>query len=74
MMPLSLALGQQESLVSTSKSLELALSLPFVVASRLAEAGLQTLLLEAGGPSYGVTGGNLTARRPVCLPYSHLSG
>ncbi len=31
----------------------------------MAAAGLQTLLLEVGGPSYGVTGGDLNARRPV---------
>lgn len=36
----------------------------------MANAGLQTLLLEAGGPSYGITGGNLDDRRPVssCSP------
>ena len=31
----------------------------------MAEAGLQTLLLEGGGRSYGVTGGDLNSRRPV---------
>lgn len=31
----------------------------------MAEAGLQTLLLEGGGPSYGITGGDLDSRRPV---------
>ncbi|CZS91276.1 probable cellobiose dehydrogenase [Rhynchosporium graminicola] len=30
-----------------------------IVAKRMADAGLQTLLLESGGPSYGVTGGDL---------------
>lgn len=38
-----------------------------LVASRLSEAGLKTLLLEGGGVSYGVTGGDLNARRPVGL-------
>lgn len=28
-----------------------------VVADRLSETGLKTLLLEQGGPSYGITGG-----------------
>lgn len=31
----------------------------------MAEAGLKTLLLEGGGLSYGVTGGDLDSRRPV---------
>lgn len=44
-----------------------------IVASRLAEAGLQTLLLEVGGPSYGVTGGDLSARRPPWLEGTNLS-
>lgn len=34
----------------------------------MAQSGLKTLLLEAGGPSYGVTGGDLDSRRPVTLP------
>lgn len=38
------------------------------VANRMAAAGLQTLLIEGGGPSYGVTGGDLNSRRPVCIP------
>lgn len=38
-----------------------------IVASRLAEGGLKTLLLEAGGASYGITGGDLDARRPVSI-------
>jgi cellobiose dehydrogenase (acceptor) len=33
----------------------------------MAEANLKTLLIEGGGPSYGVTGGNLDARRPAWL-------
>lgn len=37
----------------------------WIVASRMAEAGFQTLLLEGGGLSYGVTGGDLDSRRPV---------
>lgn len=40
---------------------------PFTVASRLSEAGLKTLLLEGGGLSYGVTGGDLDLRRPVSV-------
>ena len=32
-----------------------------IVASRLSEAGLKTLLLEGGNQSYGVTGGDLDA-------------
>jgi cellobiose dehydrogenase (acceptor) len=39
----------------------------------MAEAGLSTLLLEAGGPSYGVTGGDLASRRPVWLAGTQLS-
>lgn len=40
-----------------------------IVASRLSEAGLKTLLIEGGNQSYGITGGDLDARRPVsfCL-------
>ncbi len=34
----------------------------------MAAAGLQTLLIEGGGPSYGVTGGDLDSRRPVRTP------
>jgi cellobiose dehydrogenase (acceptor) len=33
----------------------------------MAEANLTTLLIEGGGPSYGITGGNLDARRPTWL-------
>ncbi|TVY39581.1 Cellobiose dehydrogenase [Lachnellula subtilissima] len=44
-----------------------------IVATRMAEAGLQTLLLEAGGPSYGITGGDLDARRPSWLSGTNLS-
>ncbi|KAK0100203.1 hypothetical protein ONS95_008542 [Cadophora gregata] len=44
-----------------------------IVASRMAEAGLQTLLLEGGGPSYGVTGGDLDSRRPAWLSGTNLS-
>jgi hypothetical protein len=33
----------------------------------MANAGLQTLLLEAGGPSYGITGGDLNSRRPASI-------
>ncbi|TVY27307.1 Cellobiose dehydrogenase [Lachnellula hyalina] len=36
-----------------------------IVATRMAEAGQNTLLLEAGGPSYGITGGDLDGRRPA---------
>src|SRR6266536_1829357 len=34
----------------------------------MANAGLKTLLIEGGGPSYGVTGGDLNSRRPASLP------
>ncbi|APA07372.1 hypothetical protein sscle_02g021420 [Sclerotinia sclerotiorum 1980 UF-70] len=44
-----------------------------IVSSRLAEAGLKTLLLESGGPSYGVTGGDLNARRPGWLRGTNLT-
>ncbi|KAK6586026.1 hypothetical protein PZA11_001083 [Diplocarpon coronariae] len=44
-----------------------------IVASRMAAAGLQTLLLEGGGPSYGVTGGDLDARRPSWLQNTPLT-
>ncbi|KAB8290425.1 hypothetical protein EYC80_010857 [Monilinia laxa] len=44
-----------------------------VVASRLSEAGLKTLLLEGGGLSYGVTGGDLDSRRPDWLKGTNLS-
>ncbi|TVY19966.1 Cellobiose dehydrogenase [Lachnellula arida] len=44
-----------------------------IVATRMAEAGLQTLLLESGGPSYGITGGDLDARRPSWLHDTNLS-
>lgn len=36
----------------------------------MAAAGLQTLLIEGGGPSYGVTGGDLSTRRPVSILHS----
>jgi cellobiose dehydrogenase (acceptor) len=39
----------------------------------MAEAGLTTLLLEGGGVSYGVTGGDLNARRPAWLNETALS-
>ncbi|KAM3084171.1 hypothetical protein ACMFMF_001528 [Clarireedia jacksonii] len=44
-----------------------------IVASRLCEAGLKTLLLEGGGLSYGVTGGDLDARRPSWLAGTNLT-
>ncbi|KAF7960397.1 hypothetical protein EAE96_000080 [Botrytis aclada] len=44
-----------------------------VVASRLSEAGLKTLLLEGGNQSYGVTGGDLDARRPEWLSGTNLT-
>ncbi|OBT76414.1 hypothetical protein VF21_03666 [Pseudogymnoascus sp. 05NY08] len=44
-----------------------------IVATRLAEAKLNTLLLEGGGPSYGVTGGDLSSRRPSWLNNTSLS-
>ncbi|KAI9645265.1 hypothetical protein NHQ30_006000 [Ciborinia camelliae] len=44
-----------------------------VVASRLSEAGLKTLLLEGGGLSYGVTGGDLDLRRPEWLKGTNLT-
>jgi len=44
-----------------------------IVASRMAEAGLQTLLLEGGGPSYGITGGDLDSRRPSWLSGTDLT-
>ena len=44
----------------------------FVAASRSAATGLKTLLLELGGPSYGVTGGDLNSRRPVNI-FTHIS-
>lgn len=39
----------------------------------MAEANLSTLLIEGGAPSYGITGGNLTARRPAWLEGTDLS-
>jgi cellobiose dehydrogenase (acceptor) len=39
----------------------------------MAEANLTTLLIEGGGPSYGITGGNLDARRPAWLKGSGLT-
>merc|ERR1711964_102463 len=44
-----------------------------IVASRMAEAGLQTLLLEGGGPSHGITGGDLDSRRPSWLSGTDLT-
>ncbi|KAH9214813.1 cellobiose dehydrogenase-like protein [Leptodontidium sp. 2 PMI_412] len=44
-----------------------------IVASRMAAAGLQTLLIEGGGPSYGVTGGDLNNRRPAWLSGTDLT-
>ncbi|QSZ30858.1 hypothetical protein DSL72_000416 [Monilinia vaccinii-corymbosi] len=45
-----------------------------IVASRLSEAGLKTLLLEGGaGLSYGVTGGDLDSRRPDWLKGTKLT-
>lgn len=41
-----------------------------IVADRLSEAGLETLLLEQGGSSYGVTGGD---ERPAWLNGTDLS-
>ncbi|KAK2614733.1 hypothetical protein N8I77_001538 [Diaporthe amygdali] len=41
-----------------------------IVADRLSETGLKTLLLEQGGPSYGITGGT---ERPDWLAGSNLS-
>lgn len=41
-----------------------------IVADRLSEAGLNTLLLEQGGPSYGVTGGK---EKPSWLKNTDLS-
>ncbi|KAG9244685.1 cellobiose dehydrogenase-like protein [Calycina marina] len=38
-----------------------------IVADRMSEAGLSTLLIEAGGPSFGITGGDLDSRRPSWL-------
>ncbi|KAL2059726.1 hypothetical protein VTL71DRAFT_10218 [Oculimacula yallundae] len=44
-----------------------------IVAKRMAEAGLQTLLLEGGGASYGITGGDLSSRRPSWLSGTDLT-
>lgn len=41
-----------------------------IVADRLSEAGLKTLLLEQGGPSYGITGGT---EKPEWLHGTNLS-
>lgn len=41
-----------------------------IVADRLSETGLKTLLLEQGGPSYGITGGT---ERPAWLDGTDLS-
>jgi cellobiose dehydrogenase (acceptor) len=39
----------------------------------MAEANLKTLLIEGGGPSYGITGGDLDARRPAWLNGTRLT-
>lgn len=39
----------------------------------MAKTGLSTLLLEGGGPSYGITGGDLNARRPAWLNETFLT-
>jgi len=44
-----------------------------IVADRMSEAGLSTLLIEGGGESYGITGGNLDSRRPSWLKGTSLS-
>ncbi|KAH8596100.1 cellobiose dehydrogenase-like protein [Bisporella sp. PMI_857] len=44
-----------------------------IVADRLSAAGFSTLLLERGGPSYGVTGGDLNNRRPPWLNETDLT-
>ncbi|TVY80503.1 Cellobiose dehydrogenase [Lachnellula suecica] len=44
-----------------------------IVGKRMADAGLRTLLLEAGGPSYGITGGDLDDRRPDWLNGTNLT-
>lgn len=49
------------------------LSLTPLVASRMAQANLSTLLLEGGGASYGVTGGDLDSRRPDWLNGTNLT-
>lgn len=41
-----------------------------IVADRLSETGLKTLLLEQGGPSYGITGGT---ERPTWLDGTNMS-
>ena len=41
-----------------------------IVADRLSEGGKKTLLLELGGPSYGITGGT---ERPPWLEGTNLS-
>lgn len=41
-----------------------------IVADRLSETGSKTLLLEQGGPSYGITGGT---ERPAWLEGTNLS-
>lgn len=41
-----------------------------IVADRLSEAGKKTLLLETGGPSYGITGGT---EKPDWLAGTNLS-
>jgi hypothetical protein len=41
-----------------------------IVADRMAAAGRSTLLIEGGGASYGITGGDVDSRRPVSRPLS----
>lgn len=43
------------------------------VATKLAEANYNTLLLEGGGLSYGVNGGDLDSRRPSWLAGTNLT-
>ncbi|RDW80113.1 hypothetical protein BP6252_04751 [Coleophoma cylindrospora] len=44
-----------------------------IVADRMSAAGFSTLLIEGGGPSYGVTGGDLDSRRPAWLSGTNLT-
>lgn len=44
-----------------------------IVADRMSEAGLTTLLIEGGGSSYGMLGGDLSNRRPSWLNKTDLS-
>lgn len=43
------------------------------MATKLVEANISTLLLEGGGLSYGITGGNLSSRRPDWLDGTSLT-